>query len=337
MNPIYTGCHVSYIDTKQANRAGEQATLAAERFAVFAAALTGADYPEAALAKAWAQLCYGAHHDAITGSEADQVYLDLLTGWRDAWQLGTQARDNALAVLSGLVGGGVESVVVVWNPVASSRTDVVTARLETPLAAGARVFDTDGTELPTHVEHGGRSVSWLACDVPSLGWQSYRLLPGPDPSGWEPLPGNVISNEHHRLTADPDRGGGITSWSCDGREMIVEGGLGNQLAVYDEYPKHPQSGEGPWHLVPSGNLFTSAVARDVSVQAYRGPLGSGWWYPGESEICCPTARPSRCGTGWTGWTVPPRSTSSPASTTCCGCAGRVRYPAPCRWPRWPTR
>ena len=97
MNPIYTGCHVSYIDTKQANRATEDAVLDAEKFAVFAGLLAGATYPEAALAKAWVQLVYGAHHDAITGSESDQVYLDLLTGWRDAWELGTTARDNALA------------------------------------------------------------------------------------------------------------------------------------------------------------------------------------------------------------------------------------------------
>lgn len=275
MNPIYTGCHVSYIDTKQANRAAERALLAAEGFGVFASALTGTGYPEAALAKAWAQLCYGAHHDAITGSEADQVYLDLLTGWRDAWQLGVDARDAALAVLSGLVeaGSGLGQTTVVWNPVAADRTDVVTVRLDPPAAAGVRVFDSDGTELPAHVEHGGRSVSWLARDVPSLGWRAYRLTPEADPQGWAPIPGSRISNGRHRLTADPDRGGGITSWRCDGREMISEGGLGNQLAVYDEYPKHPQSGEGPWHLVPSGNLFTSAVATAVTVQAYRGPLG----------------------------------------------------------------
>ncbi|OBF98981.1 NEW3 domain-containing protein [Mycolicibacter sinensis] len=270
MNPIYTGCHVSYIDTKQANRAAERAILGAERFAVFAAALTGADYPEAALAKAWAQLSYGAHHDAITGSEADQVYLDLLTGWRDAWQLGVDARDNALAELSGLVTA--DEGAVVWNPAAADRTDVVTVHLETPLPAGARVIDSDGTESPAHVEHGGTTVSWLA-RVPSLGWQAYRLVPADEARGWRPLPGTAIGNEHHRLNADPHRGGGITSWLCHGREMIIEGGLGNQLAVYDEYPKHPRSGEGPWHLVPSGNLFTSAVATEVSVQAYRGPLG----------------------------------------------------------------
>ena len=39
MNPIYTGKDVSYIDTKQANRAAEEAVLDAEKFAVFAGLL----------------------------------------------------------------------------------------------------------------------------------------------------------------------------------------------------------------------------------------------------------------------------------------------------------
>ena len=163
MNPIYTGKDVSYIDTKQANRAAENAVLSAERFAVFAALLTGSPYPHAALAKAWVQLAYGAHHDAITGSESDQVYLDLLTGWRDAWELGRVIRDNSLAVLSSAVGA-----VVVWNALSHKRTDIVTARLDEPWPAGVRVCDTDGVELPVLVEDGGHSVSWLARDVPSI-------------------------------------------------------------------------------------------------------------------------------------------------------------------------
>ena len=79
---------------------------------------------------------------------------------------------------------------MVWNALAHKRTDVVTARLSRPLGAGVRVFDSDGAELPAHVEHGGRSVSWLARDVPSVGWQSYRLVSGDGPLGWEPLDGN---------------------------------------------------------------------------------------------------------------------------------------------------
>lgn len=273
MNPIYTGCHVSYIDTKQANRAAEKTVLDAEKFAVFASLLGGATYPEAALAKAWVQLAYGAHHDAITGSESDQVYLDLLTGWRDAWDLGRTARDNALALLSSAVDGPV----VVWNAVAHKRTDVVTARLDEPVGAAVKVFDSDGAELPAHVEHGGRSVSWLARDVPSLGWQSYRLEPGEGSAGWKALAGSdyaEISNDHYAVTVDASRGGGVGSLieKASGRELIARGRVGNELAVYDEYPAHPQSGEGPWHLLPKGPVAYSSTA-SADVQAYRGPLG----------------------------------------------------------------
>lgn len=270
MNPIYTGCHVSYIDTKQANRAAEDAVLDAEKFAVFAGLLGGATYPQAALAKAWVQLAYGAHHDAITGSESDQVYLDLLTGWRDAWELGTTARDNALALLSSAVDGPV----VVWNTLAHKRTDVITAHFAEPVADGAQVLDADGAALPTHVSHGGRCVSWLARDVPSLGWQSYRVEAGDDADGWEPLAGTSIGNEHYRLTADPARGGGACSLleTATGRELIADGRVGNELAVYEEYSAHPEAGEGPWHLLPKGPVVASS-AGVADVQAYRGPLG----------------------------------------------------------------
>lgn len=270
MNPIYTGKDVSYIDTKQANRAAEDAVLDAERFAVFAGLLGGADYPQAALAKAWVQLAYGAHHDAITGSESDQVYLDLLTGWRDAWELGTSARDNALALLS----EAVDASIVVWNAVAHNRTDVVTGHLDEPFSGA--LLDTDGNEVPVVVEHDGRTVSWLARDVPSLGWRAYRLSDG-SRSGlvteWSPLPGDTIANEHYRLRVDAARGGGVTSLVRAGRELIADGGVGNELAVYDEYSAHPQAGEGPWHLLPKGPVVCSSAAPVEAVRCHRSALG----------------------------------------------------------------
>jgi alpha-mannosidase len=268
MNPIYTGKDVSFIDTKQANRAAEDAVLDAEKFAVFAALLAGADYPQAALAKAWVQLAYGAHHDAITGSESDQVYLDLLTGWRDAWELGRAARDNSLALLSSAVDGDL----TVWNPLAHNRTDVVTARFDNPIGAEVRVLDHDGAQLPALVEHDGRSVSWLARDVPSLGWRAYRLVAGGSASGWKSLAGNEIANEHYWLAVDPLRGGAVSSLVRDDTELIAEGRVGNELAVYEEYPAHPTGGEGPWHLLPKGPVV-GASENSAEVRAYRSPLG----------------------------------------------------------------
>ena len=99
MNPVYTGKDVSYIDTKQAQRAIETAVSEAERLGTLAW-LAGAPFPHAALDKAWRLLAYGAHHDGITGVESDQVYLDLLGGWREAWDLGSGARRDAVASLS---------------------------------------------------------------------------------------------------------------------------------------------------------------------------------------------------------------------------------------------
>ena len=100
MNPVYTGKDVSYADTKLAARAGEVAVLEGERLATLAW-LDGAAYPAESLDKAWRQLAYGAHHDAITGTESDEVYLDLLAGWREAWQRGDAARQDAVAFLAG--------------------------------------------------------------------------------------------------------------------------------------------------------------------------------------------------------------------------------------------
>lgn len=282
MNPIYTGKDVSYIDTKQANRAAEDAVLGAERFATFAALLGGGRYPEAALAKAWVQLAWGAHHDAITGSESDQVYLDLLTGWRDAWELGTAARGGALAALSGAVTADAPSIVV-WNPLAHKRSDIVTLRLDDPVGPGLTVLDSDGSEIPALVEDGGHSVSWRADGVGSLGWRTYRLAPGSGPperaevdgvDGWAEAGGVEIGNEFHRVRVDPARGGGVVSLVEHGtdRELVADGGVGNELAVYEEYPAHPEAGEGPWHLLPSGPVVCSS-AFAATVRAYRSPLG----------------------------------------------------------------
>src|SRR5699024_8465032 len=188
------------------------------------------------------------------------------TGWRDAWELGRGIRDNALAALS----SAVEGDLVVWNSLAHNRTDIVTAQLDVP--STVRVLDSDGVEVPAHVEHDGCSVTFLARDVPSLGWRAYRLVATETASGWEPVRGFEISNEHYRLVADPARGGGVASWVHDGRELIADGRTGNELAVYQEYPAHPTGGEGPWHLLPKGPVVTSS-ATTAGVQAYRGPLG----------------------------------------------------------------
>jgi alpha-mannosidase len=167
MNPVYTGKDVSYADTKQAQRAAETAVSEGERLATLAW-LAGAPYPAESLDKAWRQLAYGAHHDAITGTESDQVYLDLLAGWREAWQRGDEARRGAIDFIagggsgasgagggSGASGAGAERAVTVVNGLARERDGMatVTVRLDEPGTAWLTVHSPgDGEVIPALAE-----------------------------------------------------------------------------------------------------------------------------------------------------------------------------------------
>ncbi|MFC4115681.1 glycoside hydrolase family 38 C-terminal domain-containing protein [Nonomuraea zeae] len=271
MNPVYTGKDVSYIDTKQAQRAAEVAALDAERLSAFAAALGLGRYPHTALDKVWRQLAYGAHHDAITGSESDQVYIDLLTGWREAHDLAAAARDAALDALTARISVDERSVVVT-NTLPFARDGLV----RIPLPAGQTLADPSGAEVPAVSERG--TLAFLAREVPSMGWRTYRVVPG-SPGGWRQTqaaatPGPVtIANERWQVTTDPAQGGALTSIAdrASGQELLT--GPGNELRVYHEYPQHPDMGEGPWHLIPTGRAVGSAQAPAASVRTETSPVG----------------------------------------------------------------
>jgi alpha-mannosidase len=285
MNPIYTGKDVSYIDTKQAQRAAETSLLEAETLATFAA-LLGAGYPEAGIDKAWRQLVYGAHHDGITGSESDQVYLDLLTGWREAHDVAREVRNRSVASLAAQVDTrGSGRALLVTNTQSWPRTDVVSTALTWPDPGprGFQILDDTGRVLPLLVENVQRSaggglcsasVTFLAADVPSIGWRTFRLVDTDADTvmadSWRPVTANTIRSDRFQVTVDTARGGGLSSIVdlASGRELLQRGEVGNELRVYDEYPEHPRYKEGPWHLLPSGPVMSSAraAAQDTTVE-----------------------------------------------------------------------
>ncbi|MEV7094595.1 glycoside hydrolase family 38 C-terminal domain-containing protein [Amycolatopsis sp. NPDC051045] len=267
MNPVYTGKDVSYIDTKQAQRAAEVAVLDGERAATLAA-LLGARYPHEALDKAWRQLVYGAHHDAITGTESDQVYLDLLTGWREAGERGGEVLEGAITELArhaDTTGDGV--AVFVLNTLSWARDAVTTVTVTHPEpgVTGARVADPQGRPVPAVtdavVRHPDGSLAevtltFLATAVPALGYRVYRVLDAATvPPGWTVRPGPPsIENDVFAVEADPARGGALRRVHDRraGRELLRDGGLAAGLVVQDEHAEHPVWGEGPWHLLPKG-------------------------------------------------------------------------------------
>ncbi|MFC4070468.1 glycoside hydrolase family 38 N-terminal domain-containing protein [Actinoplanes subglobosus] len=299
MNPVYTGKDVSYIDTKQAQRAIETIVLDAERLGTLAA-LLGTGYPQAQLDKAWRLLAYGAHHDAVTGTESDQVYLDLLAGWREAWELGAAARRSAVAGLASQVDTrGAGQAVLVANPLSWARGGVARFDLSYPAPgpAALTVLDDSGAVVPVVASALTRhpdgtiadaSLAAVARDVPALGYQVWHVSPSaaPAPSAssaalppvtvWRAAPGDpVIRNDHFEVRADAGRGGALTSIvdRRTGRELLRSGGLGGELVVQEEYPDHPFWGEGPWHLLPKGP-GRGLADRTATVRVEHSPAGS---------------------------------------------------------------
>ncbi len=302
MNPVYPGKDVSYIDTKQAQRAAETAVMDGERLATLAW-LHGAPYPDAALDKAWRQLIFGGHHDAITGTESDQVYLDLLGGWREAYERGDGVRREAARHLAGLADTrprgslpAADRAVVVFNTLAATRDGLVTVTLrceqpgtcwlELRDSGGARVTAlADGLRLHPDGTLAEVTLTFLATGVPGLGYRTYwaESVPAqaaataapPDQAGWAQAAGTVIENAYYRVEADPERGGGLTSVldKRAGVELITAGAAGNELVLQEEYDYHPRWTEGPWLLTPKGAGKGSATVA-AEVRAERCPVGA---------------------------------------------------------------
>ncbi|MFI6502488.1 glycosyl hydrolase-related protein [Nonomuraea typhae] len=291
MNPVYTGKDVSFIDTKQAHRAAEVAVLDAERLATLAS-LRGAAYPREALDKAWRLLVYLAHHDALTGTQSDQVYLDLLGNWREAHDLGDTIRRSGAAHLAAHAdtrGPGVP--VAVFNTLSWARTDVVTIRVAFPegyhgftllagalpaaeaLPAGAGPSSVpvvaDGVLRRADGSLAEATITFLARDVPALGYRIFHLIAAFELPCWTAEPGTTISGEAFTLTAD---GRALTSIRDNrtGRELLRAGGLGGVPYLQEEYDKHPEWGEGPWHLLPKG---PGVLPQSGTVRAEACPLG----------------------------------------------------------------
>ncbi len=299
MNPVYPGKDVSYIDTKQAQRAAETAVMDGERLATLAWLHAGAPYPDGALDKAWRQLIYGGHHDAITGTESDQVYLDLLGGWREAYERGDGVRRDAARHLAGLAdttpafragtSGHPDRAIVVFNTLAEARDGMsaITLRCEQPGTAWLEVLDSDGAQVPALAEGVRRhpdgtlaevTLTFRAGSVPGLGYRTYWARPAttsPAPRGWSEVAGTVIENAEYLVQADPRRGGALTRVldKRTGAELIPVGAAGNELVLQEEYDYHPRWMEGPWHLTPKGP-GTGSASLAAQVRAERCPVGA---------------------------------------------------------------
>jgi alpha-mannosidase len=283
----HAGTTVSRIELKIANRLAENALLGAERFCAIAW-LLGAEYPHAALDKAWRLLMFGQHHDAITGTSCDISFLDLAAMYREALEIAEWVKSDALDALAGVADtslprGEALCALVVFNPLPWERTDLCRARLKFhPPTPGFDLREAGRREVACQVIWDRREgeaiaeaeIAFVARQVPALGYSVYHVVAATRP----PRAGEmreadraVIANEYYSVSAAASAGGGLISvLDRHTRRQILDltrGHPGNEIATLGEQADRRQPA---WTIWTTGEESFSGE-EPARVWVERGP------------------------------------------------------------------
>ena len=227
------------------------------------------------------------------------MYLDLLAGWREAWQRGDSARRDAIDFIVGgadgaaagaAAGDGGRAVTVV-NGLARERDGMVTVTVRpgSPPAGWLEVRDPEtGAAVPALAEGVRRhpdgslaevTLTFRARGVPALGHRRYPLaavpaVPAGGGAGWTDVDGVTIENDVLRRDRRP---GARRHAQLGARQAIRPGGAGRagqRARAAGGIRQAPALGRGPLAPVAEGTGAGSAAAPATAVRAQRSPAGS---------------------------------------------------------------
>lgn len=259
------GVLLTRTDFKQANRLCENLLVTAEKFSSIAS-LSGAEYPEKALDKAWRQLLCAQHHDSITGTNNEVSFVDLMIEYRETADIATKIIKEACAFISsGIKVSCDNEKVCVFNPHPWKRKDFCFFDLPQNMSCENIVLaDKNGKEYNVFIKDG--KPAFLA-DVAPLGYAVYYIkekksLPSVVTSS------DTIENKFYRVKVDKKLGGGIVSiYDKKAKREVVslgKNGPANRVAVLREVPDRMETQH---EIYTTGQkLFSSDFKADITCE-----------------------------------------------------------------------
>jgi alpha-mannosidase len=267
----HQGTFTTQAHMKAANRANEALLTAAEKFSCIASE-AGYPYQAKLLRDAWIKVLFNQFHDILPGSSIHEVYVD-------AAETNKEATKEARHVLRAALGNIAEKLntsklakgapLVVFNPLAWDRTDIVEYALPDFDTASYSVYDAEGRSVPSQIigtgSHG-RSVIFKADAVPSIGYRSYQLVREEEPAAAPAIPQrNSIENASFVVSLDP-----VNGWLSSifdkrhNRELLA--GPGNELQILEDKP----TAWDAWNIGLTGVIFPSVFRGAEIVE--QGPV-----------------------------------------------------------------
>jgi len=246
----HRGVMTSQANHKRNMRESEEEMLNAEKWSSLAW-LSGTPYPATQLNEAWKKVLFNQFHDLAAGSGISVIYKDAQRDYYMVRFIADAATSQASAAIASYIdtqSGSKGFPILVFNPLAWERTDLVDFTVQMPAATSAiEIVNAAGKVL--HAESSLQnpethtfSVRALVPEVPSLGYEMVFARPASAVKAGAGVnvsaDGHTLENEFVRVTVDP-KNGCITSLlnKKSNFEAIAAGGCGNQLQAFKDTPK----------------------------------------------------------------------------------------------------
>ena len=194
---------------KRMNRKNELLAKSAEQLATMADWAGVAGYPKKKLNKAWDLVLGSQFHDILPGTSIPKAYE---YAWNDEFVAANgfaEVLDNSMGRLSGQLNtNGQGRSIVVFNPVAFAREDLVTAEMDYNQAPeNIQVYDGKGKALPTQIieENDGKLKFIFRAKLPSLGLAVFDVREtsqSPTKSDVLTVTDRTLENAYYKVTFD---------------------------------------------------------------------------------------------------------------------------------------
>ncbi|MBN8854255.1 MAG: hypothetical protein BGO55_07655 [Sphingobacteriales bacterium 50-39] len=221
----------------RAARLASKLLVAAEKFSAVSAALKGrfTDYPQHAFDEAWQHAIYPDHGwGGVHGDSTDQIFAN-------SYVLAAHVGDSILRSQLDFIAHSIKykgegKPIVVFNPLSWTRSDPVevTVNTEGIYDNAFRLVDEAGHRVeyqvissPVGGTNAMMTISFIARDVPSIGYATYYLIPGRTGDAEKlsiNITGNVVDTRFYKVELGS---GGIKSIfdKAQQRELIAPGRL----------------------------------------------------------------------------------------------------------------
>ena len=277
---FHRGVFTSQATHKRNMRVSEENMLNAEKWASLAW-LGGRSYPTDSLNEAWKKVLVGQFHDLAAGSGIAVIYKDAARDYDSVRQTTSEVTTQSLDELAAhadthTAAGSVP--LLVFNPLAWHRTDLVEAQVQLPEPAAdtVEVRTAEGKPVLSQVLDEDRTTGRFhlllrAKDVPSLGYRVLQARAGGDVSSTDlRADGTTLENSALRVVIDPNTGC-ITHLidKKSGFDSIAAGGCGNELQTFVDIPKKYDA----WNIDADAlEKMTPIRAADSVKLVEQGPL-----------------------------------------------------------------